>query len=175
MPRVRAQVVLQGATNIPEDRFVNVFHFDSPAVDLEMAGFDLAGPLHQFYGDQAATIPGDGVGRILSEFVVRPYEIRWYNLDEPEGSRVPEITPGLLPAYTSSTNGDLPEEMAVCLSLEGPPPVTPRKRGRLYFGPLKAETRVDATTTVPTRVNGSTLADLATWATRLMLQAPTWC
>jgi len=56
----------------------------------------------------------------------------------------------------------LREETCVVLSLRATPPVTARRRGRLYIGPiaLASGTTVDSSTTVPLRVATALRTDL---------------
>lgn len=173
MTDIRAQVVLQGGTNIPEDRFINVFHFNAPgSLSLEAPG--IADALASFYGATGTPGAGNGAGIYLSQFVLRPFTIRLYDLADPE-PRVPIVRSYTLPTYPSSTNGDLPEEVAIVLSLRGAPPVTRSRRGRVYIGPLNANVRDDATTAVPTRPSGAVQTSLATYAGALLTARPDWC
>lgn len=154
MPTIRAQFVGQGGSGLPEDRFVNTFHFFGGVVAYD-AAVDLIHPvLEDFYNTNLGT--GVAIGARLSEYVSRSAQIRYYDLTTAE-PRVPRIEPITLPAPLLSTS--LPEEVAICISLRGQPPVTARRRGRLYIGPLISSAATDTTTTVPSRV-----ANAAQWA-----------
>lgn len=143
MTQVRAMFVGQGGTMLPEDRFVNTFHFVTPAGDSATNQDLVADALKVFYGS---------VGGYLQEYVQRAAEIRTYDMADAE-PREPTIWPFTLPARIQA--GGLPEECCVCLSYHGDPPVTPRRRGRIYIGPLIPGVVENATTTVPPQI-GST-------------------
>lgn len=149
----RVMAVFQGASLLPEDQFVNTFHFaefgTTQSGEYEQ---DCADAVGAFYVD---VVSGETMGSFLSPYVKRVFVTKSYNLSIPEGTRVPTITGWTLPA--GATEG-MPEEVAICCTLEGAPPVTPRRRGRIYIGPLTnyTFTRESATTTLPCRPNFST-------------------
>jgi hypothetical protein len=160
-------VIMQGATNLPEDRFVNTFHFTDTTAGLSNADRAnlIDAQLQKFY--ENAPVGGThSIGQYISEFVLRAAEIRYYELADPE-PRVPEIRPLTLPAAFAALG--LPEELAVVLSLNGAPPVTGRRRGRLFLGPLinSADVLTDTTSTTPTRVSTPIRTDLKLAATEL--------
>jgi len=147
----RVQAVFQGATLLPEDRFINTFHFlgqvGTPDADIRTAlHAAVQGFYFNSYGRSAS------VGGYLSTFIVTEWQTVIYDLSLPEGEREPDAFTWDLP--TRSGVG-LPEEVAVCLTLAGAPPVTPRRRGRMYVGPLLNLSQVidDSSTSTPTRVN----------------------
>ena len=151
MTDVRALVVLQGGTALPEDRFVNTLHFSGGIATLEVIVAALHPVLEDFYN---AVPAGDAqtVGSFINQFVQRSAEIRYYDLADPE-PRVPIIEPFTLPDPLQTT--ELPEETAAVLSFRGTAPVTARRRGRMYLGPLITGAATDASTTVPMRVGTS--------------------
>lgn len=165
MGLIRAQLVLQGGTALPEDRFVNTWHFDAVG-DAETEADALTARLEDFY---AGTNGGTqvAVGTFLSEFVSRTAEVRCYNLADPT-PRVPTTRTFTLPAHPGASNVDLPEEVAIVLSLEAEPPITPRRRGRLYIGPLNATAVGGGTTTTPARVDVQARQALVQAATRVL-------
>lgn len=147
MPLLRAQVTFQGGSGLAEDRFVNTFHFvDDVSAGLSAAVALRSTPLSNVYG---ATYTGNTIGSFISTYVARAYTIRWYWMED-DPPRVPVITTHTLPAVTSG-NG-LPEECAIVSSFHGSPPITARRRGRVYLGPLMAATVSAATTLLPSRV-----------------------
>lgn len=161
---IRAQAVFQGATNLPEDRFVNTFHseWSGAFTDYDTARIDWAVAVETFY--LVAGSNGRSVAQLMSPFI-SSMQIITYNMDLPEGEREPSVlnSTWVDPGGTNT----FPEEVAVCLTLHGEPPITPRRRGRLFIGPLMADTdvRTNASNTMPNRVNigagqsiGSTLA-----------------
>lgn len=153
MPHIKAQVTFQGATAIPEDRFINTFHFFQPIGTLAAAAAEIGPALASFYG--TVEVPAAaGMGQFLSQFVLRPFTIKFYDQADAE-PRVPVELPYTLTAYSVAATYDLPEEVAVCLSFHTDPPVTARRRGRIFLGPLNSITKNDATATVPTRTADS--------------------
>lgn len=130
MPLYRAMVVMQGATNVPEDRFINTFHFDVASGTTASAAAVIHADLVAFYNTATTTI---SIANKISSFVNRAATVRYYDMSQAE-PRVPHIEPLTLTA--SSGDAPLPEEVAVVASFHGAPPVTPRTRGRVYLGPL---------------------------------------
>ena len=162
---IRAQVVLQGGTMLPEDRFINTFHFEHDVTQYPtLAGFVTAHepPLSNFY-DTSNPGQTQAIGAYIGEFANRVGTIRWYDLNDAE-PRVPVITSFTMPAPVAAVS--LPEETALVLSLRASPPVTARRRGRIYLGPLAlaATTTVDSSTTVPTRPAAQLMNDVCTAA-----------
>jgi len=148
MPTIRVMFVGQGASLLPEDRFINVFHFHDPTVgDTAAAMLAACNILESFY--TAPTAGGNSLSQFMSPYVSRAAKFVCYDLLAPM-PRVPFEVPVTLDA---ATGAGMPEEVAVCLSITGVPPITPRRRGRIYFGPITdAATSVDmATTTSPSR------------------------
>lgn len=161
---VKAMVILQGGSLLPEDRYVNNLHFDSPEASLDLAAAIIIGPVRAFY----ETIPAGraaAVGAGISPYVQRAYEVRFYNMADPE-PRVPVIATGTLPAVPSGAEG-LPEEVAVVHAFHGAPPVTGRRRGRNYLGPLNSSAFDGATTSAPTRVDAGFRGNVAAAALAL--------
>lgn len=150
---VKAQVTFQGATNVPKDRFINTFHFDSTEGSLTAAATAIGPQLGTFYGSVAYPNP-TGMGAYLSQFVLRPFKIRYYDMAQAE-PRVPYEQSFSLGTYPAGATFDLPEEVAACLSFHGAPPITARRRGRIFLGPLNGFILNDATTTLPARVDSS--------------------
>lgn len=129
MAIMRAMAVFQGHSGLPEDRYVNTFHFSnlSPYAALLTDAFNV---LEDLYFNANTTAP---LAEWLSPTLLRDAEFRFYDLSDDE-PRVPTIVPFTLPTAID-TDGD-PEECAACLSFHGEPPVTARRRGRIYLGPL---------------------------------------
>jgi hypothetical protein len=145
---VRAQVTFQGGSGLPEDRFINTFHFfDATWPDLATAAAAIHPALTDFYETAYPTV---AIGGIMSPYAARAYEIRYYDLGAPT-PRVPVILTSTLPAVIASPA--LPEEVAIVASFHGLPPVTGSTRGRVYLGPLNSAAVTPGTTTTPTRVN----------------------
>lgn len=158
---VRAQATFQGGSGLPEDQYVNTFHFDIPAATLVLAGDALHPLLTDFYTAANTLLP---ISQYLSQYVSRTAQVKYYNLAQAM-PRVPAVyTMGLAAAGITS---ELPQEVAVCLSLRGAPPVTPRRRGRLYIGPLSSGAITDGSTSTPPSVSADLRGDLAVAAQRL--------
>lgn len=157
MSLIRAQVVFKGASNLPEDRFVNTFHFDGTPGGSYLT---ISGNLAEFYNG-ATTFPPGNLAQYMSEWILRSQaEIRCYDMSQAE-PRVPWVMPWVLGARTeSSFVSDLPEEVAVCCSFTGSPPITASRRGRIYLGPLNTLAISQASTTNPGRVDGQMIAAL---------------
>jgi hypothetical protein len=130
MAEIRAQFVGQMFTGFAEDRVVNTFHFvNGQSVVDHMSS--IATQLNEFYTEPPAG-SDNAIGAYISPVVNRAFNIVQYDLAEAE-PRVPNVSPGVLPTALGS---GLPEEVAICLSYHGAAPVTARRRGRIYLGPL---------------------------------------
>jgi hypothetical protein len=140
VPRYRAMVVFENVTGLPEDRFINTWHFSS-SLDHAQAGQTLGLTLESFY-----TGPGpNSVAAFLSPHIdhgAGKTHVRVYDLADAE-PREPEIFvwPGSLPAGSGAA---LPNEVAVVMSFFSDRNLR-RQRGRLYFGPLRVEASTSGT------------------------------
>lgn len=171
--------VFQAESNLPEDRFVNTFHFhDATILPYDPAAAEAIARVESFYNDIA--LGSNTLGSLLSPWVKRTFSLQAYNLLLPPGEREPTIVTADLPAQGGV---GLPEEVAVCLTLEGAAPVTARRRGRLYFGPLldNPGTMVGATASGPARppLTGGSSVGLALTSAASVLASSTftlkWC
>jgi len=170
MPNFRVMAVFQAFTNLPEDRFVNTFHFSDPF----NSEIEVMSAVHDFYeGDRPSTKP---LADHLSPTILRPYEIKVYNLADPE-PRVPEIFAQTLPDRPLQSSTGVPEEVAICVSYHGAPPRTARRRGRIYFGPLGStgEEVFPASSAAFTRVPDPLITDLIDAAEQLIAAGVGWC
>lgn len=128
----KAQVVFKGASNLPEDVFVNNFYFRNsdnlnPFSTLPDA---IQAVLSSFY---TGTTPAAGtVASYLSPKIQRLAEIRIYDLGQAP-PREPTLRNFTLPAQTGDV---LPAEVACVLTFHGPRNL-PRQRGRVFIGPLR--------------------------------------
>lgn len=137
MTNMRAMAVFQGGSGLPEDRFINVFHFTGGGVaasDMAAAAARVA----EFY-DSVPAGASTAVGGFLSPYIQRAFEVRVYDLDTPK-PRVPTIGTYTLPASVNPSG--MPEEVALCVSYTAAPPITKRRRGRIYIGPLNQSAAV---------------------------------
>jgi hypothetical protein len=124
MPNYDFQVVLKGSTGLPRDVFVNTLHYST-------GGFASL--------DDAASVM-DGINGCYTL-------IREYLSSEITGMAIKVYEPGPNPggpAYSkdyafTGAGGPSPAELALCLSyasVDDPEGSTPRRRGRIYVGPL---------------------------------------
>lgn len=138
MAHLRIQHSLQGSSNLPEDRFINVFHVRSEAVMTTAHLDDVCDFIAGFYSDvpsgQSDTVAhymnsgADASGRS-----VKIYDMADAIPRSPIRTSAPVVT-----AFNSTTD-NLPEELAVCLSYKaagGSGHPAARTRGRIYVGPL---------------------------------------
>lgn len=152
MTQIRAMAVFQGGSELPEDQFVNTWHFVTPGADSAADQAAVAAVVGDFYRAVPSLGGPDTVGMYLSPYCLRSFTIKTYDLADAM-PREPTEFVDTLPAATSS-NG-LPAEVACCLSFQGGPPVTAHRRGRLYIGPLAVEANDPASSTTPARVSTS--------------------
>lgn len=130
VPNYTAQVSLQALSGLPTDRFVNTFHFSGTGT-LATDGDEIAARLNDFY--LGATVGTGTICRYLANAIIGG-TIKVYDMADAE-PRIPNENPvGSLDTRASAV--DLPREVALVLSLHGVPPITPRRRGRLFIGPL---------------------------------------
>lgn len=124
------QVVLQGQTLLPEDRYVTTYSFTQGAAPTNADRDNVAARLVDF-----VTASGDGAASPLMDFlspvVEDDFEVRVYTHGDPE-PREPTIYDATL---TPGGGTPLPSEVAVCLSYYGTRNI-PTQRGRIYWGPL---------------------------------------
>lgn len=118
------QVVLQGVSSLPKDVFVNTLHFEVNSPD---SSDGLANGIADAYEVYAQKLGG------LKSMTVKVYP-EGPNPGGPEAS----VERDLLPIITSVSG---PTEVALCLSyatVDDPEASVPRRRGRIYLGPLRA-------------------------------------
>lgn len=131
----RVQIVAPGRTGIPEDQFVNTIYCSMVGGgDKQEVANRMAASLQAAYSDVAAgqTL---ALAAFMSGFIDKDNcQVRVYDMDEPK-PRAPVTLPFAM-IGGSGGHKDLPEEVALCLTIHGGNPVTPRRRGRLYIGPL---------------------------------------
>lgn len=126
----------QGQSELAEDRFVNTFHFHDLITDYSAVAADLRTAVRDFY--ITTTNGGNTLGQHISAYVQRDVKVVSYDLEQ-AAPRVPTET---LFSLGAAVGSGLPEEVAMCLSYHGEPPVTPRRRGRIYIGPLSNNSSV---------------------------------
>lgn len=123
MSIIRAMAVLQGASGLAKDRYINTWHFFRSAGTLTAdTATNIGSSLDLFYGAID--------GFIRPEIDRADYRI--YDLADPE-PREPTLVPAV--AQPSGLGEAYPFEVAACLSFYGGRNL-PRRRGRVYLGPL---------------------------------------
>lgn len=135
MAIMRVMFVGHGPSDLPSDQIVNTWHFSNTETYEDHQAVVIPA-LTRFYSAVGGLMSGMSrcVGEWLSPWVQRDAELRAYDLNTLK-PRVPTIYPMTLPAPFSGSGAV--EEIALCLSLKAAdPPYTPRRRGRLYFGPF---------------------------------------
>lgn len=173
MPTVRVMAVFQGASNLPEDRCVNVFHFHDPTnLPYEPAAGVCRDRVRDFYLEIVLGV--SAVGAYLSQWLNRDFEVTSYNMLQNPGEREPTTDIHTLPTITSM---GLPEEVAIVGTLLGSPPSTPRRRGRIYIGPLRDGVQEGGDESGPCRPNPAvTLAITSACSALAVTVADTpWC
>lgn len=140
MTLYRAMTILQGESNLPEDRFVNTWHFSRPdSIGKVTADMDLiAARLIEFFEDDVAPTNRSVVSYIPASVITNALEIRIYDLAEAEPRQPTMYDAAVTPGATVA----LPTEVACCVSYYAERNI-PGQRGRVYIGPLSTETGVD--------------------------------
>lgn len=130
MAIVRAQVILDSNTNLPEDAATNTYHFDTTGTAVPTLD-NILDLLEDLYAEETATLPL--MGLMSNELAAGTGRIRLYDLADTE-PRAPiasrEIT------RTPSTQDGLPAEVALCCSFQAAPSSglpQARRRGRVFL------------------------------------------
>jgi hypothetical protein len=159
MAQIRAMFVGHGPSGLPADRVVNTWHFENGDAYADH-GDAVVAALKKFYAGIGGAISGISapIGSWLSAWVQRAAELRLYDLSTAI-PRVPRIEPFDLSAARQSDG--YAEEVAVCLSITSlAPPFSPRRRGRLYIGPLAVGAIAASSSTLPARPASALITDL---------------
>lgn len=124
MAEYDVQVVLQGGSQLPEDQFVNVLHYEIGAPDtIEGTVDDISAA---YAAAMLVPVFGDVEGVTIKVYEPGP---------NPTGPVFTKSYPTLIAGSVG------PHEVAVCLSYataDDPDRSTPRRRGRIYVGPIAA-------------------------------------
>lgn len=129
---ILAQIVLQGSSDLPEDRFITTYHFGTTTPPTTAMKDAVADALTSFVLDLATGATAT-MHSLLGPQVSNSAEIRLYEL---------QATPPRVPAIydldiSAPTGTGLPAEVALCGSYYAGTN-SPRRRGRIYWGPLKS-------------------------------------
>lgn len=174
---IRAQLILQGKSGLPEDRFVTTWAFlrgtgvsyedAAPLVAQTMDGFmmgtrDSGRDLESYLSPAVKT----GTGAVI---------VKTYDLGQPPPREPDEFLLDIV-AAPSSSNG-IPAEVAVCGSFYSFRNL-PRSRGRIYWGPFNTGVLMNGTNgrVKPDTVFVDTLAQsLDAVKTQSQATGLTWC
>lgn len=137
--RAKVQVVLPSVTGLPADVFINTFHFVT-SVNSDAIGVIIASRLVDFYNGAGpshdlAWYLGNTVSRVTGAAQIKCY-------DELDNS-LPPFYETTFTIDASGQVGDLPWEVACCLSFKNLTVTTVperNRRGRIYLGPLNVDT-----------------------------------
>lgn len=127
MVAMRAQVVVPADTGLPEDVVVNTWGLDA-SIDVGTWQASFMAAMLAFYDERNSYLS--------SLYQWTAARVRLYNLADPT-PRVPifDLPLGLTGTFALNT---LPQEVALCLSFQGPKlsgVPQARRRGRVYLGP----------------------------------------
>jgi len=125
MAYARVLVELNNDSLIPKDLVTNTWHFVTPG-SVAAAEPDITANLDAFY---------TAIQTYLSASLTGTATAKYYDLEDPE-PRAPVATGAI--TFTPGSN-QLPNEVAVCMSYQGPivsGQNQARRRGRLFLGPL---------------------------------------
>lgn len=176
----RAQCILQGRSNLPEDRFITSWAFKGPEVEPNpVAATQIANMLRDFWTvptPPIATKPTDFLGTQVQRGA-GALKINVYGLALAPPREAFEFEfniPG------SDPSNGLPSEVAICCSFFAGRNL-PRSRGRIYFGPLTTGTatadgdpRIKVAPTIPLMLVGQ-MAKLQADSQVSGEGRPKWC
>lgn len=173
---LRAQLILNGTSGLPEDRFVTTWAFgaqDGPTpTDTQID--TVSGALAVFL-----TAAGTGQTRSMAAYlgthVASPATIKIYRLGDP-----PPRDPTTYDVPHTTGTGAMPAELALCGSFYASSNA-PSRRGRIYWGPLSSSGNVfdgaatdgDARPALDFRED--LLAALATLRDDVEIESTPWC
>lgn len=175
MAQLRALVTIPMASALPADAVVNTWYFGVPDGD-ETEAYIEAGPevaLKAFYAaiDEYYANNTNTAGATVT----------WYNMADPP-ERVPIVENNLgMTQKGSSTQGNLPSELAVVMSFHGAYTSgtnRQRQRGRVYIGPIHAGVGAGASGTDYSRPGGAMVTAIRNAGNALMgaadASSPPW-
>lgn len=148
MPLMRVQVIHHSQSGLPEDDWVNDWHFVVDTDQNNAAGQNLIrDALQGFYATARST--GNSVSTYLSgrvDRLVKGRTMKFYSKGEEANFGSPDRVIGGLPIPATGASQNLPAEVALVLAFRGVLTDIPeelgvtrpaaRRRGRVYLGPL---------------------------------------
>lgn len=163
VPCFDALVILQGASGLPEDRFLNNWHFAAPdvATDEAEALSAIQFELGTFYETIKEYLSSVALGAANLQI-----ETRVYRADDPEPREALPVTLGVdISAFPAA---GIPNELAVCVSFFSERNI-PRQRGRVFIGPLApAAMEAGVSGAGDRRIAAACVTEMATAATGLL-------
>jgi hypothetical protein len=159
----RIQAILKGPSGLPTDCFINTWYFENEGGPTSREAYvvRMTEILDGFYNDVHAPAAA-AVKQFIPNGIV-DVEYKAYDLGEAP-PRFPIMDP-IAASWSGAGNQDpFPREVACCLSFKGGN--GPRKRGRIYLGPLSNDAAAldvtDESVTVSTPLQEA-LASAASW------------
>lgn len=125
------QISLQGISNLPEDRFVNTLHYDLGQLNTPLDDIDFAAHATEIWAKYDILRPS------LGGLAQAGHKIAFYQPGINASGPVYEV----LKSFPGAVGASGPNEVAICLSyaaVDNPDASTPRRRGRIFIGPLGA-------------------------------------
>lgn len=174
---IRAQLILQGNSGLPEDRFVTTWAFlRGTGLDYQTAAPGVAQVLHAFMtstqtnGSKLDSFLSPAVDKTAGKLVIKTYDLG----EDPPREPITFLEDFASP---SSANG-LPAEVAVCGSFVSFRNLK-RNRGRIYFGPLSTGALTSEAPLYRVRPSNTIITTLAQALEQLQIasftQGLTWC
>lgn len=168
------QISAQVRFSTPSGAAINTFHFSNAAADFTATSDAAVAALTLFYNAPAGA--GASIGANMASWVERNFEIRTYNLADLK-PRVPKIYAVTLPAAANPvTSNKVPMDTAVCLSYHCAPPITRRRRGRIYLCGLTSEWLSNgAVGGTPVTISAFIITKITAAALALATGGANWC
>lgn len=156
-----AMAIRAGLSGMADDVYVNNFTFLADD-NVVTAADDISAALIDFYDTSG---PNRAINEYRGRGVADLMTFKIYKLSDLK-PRVPIVRTHTTTKVKSSTLL-WPEESAVCISFSAAPPHTPRRRGRVYIGPLNGSVCVEENVTGIMRVTPGVQQDFSAAAVRL--------
>lgn len=126
MTIIRALIQHEAFTQLPEHVCTNTMFFNAVGPLNDAVANDLTVLLTAFY---------DTFDGIYSPVLTGDIEVKYYDMADPK-PRQPWNPPYGFTVAGGDGNTGMPEEVALAVSFHASAPFTPRRRGRIYLGPV---------------------------------------
>lgn len=156
-----AMAIRQCLSGMSEDQYVNNFYFLADD-DKVAAADDIAAALIDFYDTPGPAYP---INAYYHPCVSNLTTFKIYKMTDAK-PREPLVRTHTTTATRANGQG-IPEEAAICLSFSAASPHTPRRRGRVYIGPLNVGVVEEDVSSKASYVKAAVRADFAAAAVRL--------